>query len=252
MSRFRGLLLGAFSLAVIGVAWQVLVELGVLDPFLVSSPSRIAGALWDQATSGILWRNIRVSALELVAALAMAIGIGIPLGVALGWYRRVSLALDPLVWLGYSAPIVALYPVFTLTFGLGSGAVVAMTVLLAIPPIVINTARGVRNVDRTLIRAARSFGAGDEQLLRKVALPGALPLVMAGMRLAIGRAFIGVVVGELFAGTAGLGWAIAYYGGLLETTDMLASVLVVTLLGVIVTLAVGVLERRIDAWRVQT
>jgi NitT/TauT family transport system permease protein len=248
--RLRAFLLGAASLAFIGVVWQALVDFGVVDPFLVASPTRVADALWHQAKSGILWTNLRVSGIELVIALGISTAIGIPLGIVLGWYRRVSLAIDPLVWLQYSTPIIALYPVFTLMFGLGSSAVIAMTVLLTVSPIVINTARGVRSVDPGLVQAARSFGARDGQLFRKVVLPASLPLVAAGMRLAIGRALIGVAVGELFAGTAGLGWSVSYYGGLLKTTDMLASVVVIGVLGVLLTQAVGSLERRIDSWRV--
>jgi ABC-type nitrate/sulfonate/bicarbonate transport system permease component len=249
--RVRAFLLGAASLVFLALAWQALVEFDVVDPFLVASPTRVAEALRHQAQSGILWTNLRVSVLELLVALGISTAIGVPLGIALGWYRRVSLAVDPLVWLQYSTPIIALYPVFTLMFGLGSAAVVAMTVLLTVSPIVINTARGVRSVDPRLVQAARSFGAGDRQLFRKVVLPASLPMVMAGMRLAIGRALIGVAVGELFAGTSGLGWSVSYYGGLLKTTDMLASVVVIGVLGVLLTQLVGSLERRIDSWRVE-
>jgi len=248
--RLRPFLLGTASLVLICVVWQVLVAANVLDPFLVASPSKVGQALWNQSKSGVLWTNIRVTGIELVVALAISTAIGIPLGVILGWYRRAAEALDPLVWLQYSAPIVALYPVFTLMFGLGSNAVVALTILLTVSPIIINTARGVRSVDRRLVQAARSFGASDGELFRKVVLPGSMPLVMAGMRLAIGRALIGVAVGELFAGNAGLGYSVSYYGGLLRTTDMLASVIVIGVIGVLLTVAAGVVERRLDSWRV--
>jgi NitT/TauT family transport system permease protein len=248
--RLRAFLLGLASLLTILVAWQVLVAVGVLDPFLVSSPTKVARALWDQTTSGVLWTNLRASGGELIVTLVLATVVGIPLGIVLGWYQRLSEAFDPLVWLQYSTPIIALYPVFTLMFGLGSSAVIAMAFLLTVSPIIINTTRGVRNIDPKLVQAARSFGASDGELFRKVVLPGSLPLVMAGMRLAIGRALIGVAVGELFAGTAGLGYSISYYGGLLKTTDMLASVVVIGALGVLLTVAVGSLERRLDSWRV--
>jgi NitT/TauT family transport system permease protein len=230
--------------------WQILVDTNVLDPFLVASPTKVASALGDQASSGILWRNIRVSGVELLICLALSTVVGIPLGIVLGWYGRAGLALGPLVWLQYSIPIIALYPVFTAMFGLGSTAVIAMAFLLTVSPIIINTERGVRSVDRTLVRTARAFGAGDGELFRKVVLPASLPLVMAGLRLAIGRALIGVAVGELFAGTAGLGWSIAYYGGLLKTTDMLASVIVVGLIGVLLSTLASALEHRLDSWRV--
>ena len=250
-TRKKAYVLGALSFAVILGVWQALVDFGVVDPFLVASPTRVAEALQRQAQSGVLWRNVSASVGELAVAMAIATAIGIPLGIVLGWYRRVSAAFEPLVWLQYSMPIIALYPVFTLMFGLGSQAVIAMTVLLTVSPIVINTTRGVRSVDRKLIQAARSFGATDGQLFRKVVLPASLPLVMAGMRLAVGRALIGVAVGELFAGSRGLGWAVSYYGGLLKTTDMLASVVVIGALGVLLTAAVGAVEKRFDGWRVE-
>jgi NitT/TauT family transport system permease protein len=249
-ARLRPFLLGTASLLTILAAWQILVDTNVLDPFLVASPTKVASALADQASSGILWRNIRVSGVELLICLALSTVVGIPLGIVLGWYRRAGLALEPLVWLQYSIPIIALYPVFTAMFGLGSTAVIAMAFLLTVSPIIINTERGVRSVDRSLVRTAQAFGASDGELFRKVVLPASLPLVMAGMRLAIGRALIGVAVGELFAGTAGLGWSISYYGGLLKTTDMLASVIVVGLIGVLLSMLASALEHRLDSWRV--
>jgi NitT/TauT family transport system permease protein len=249
-NRMRAFLLGSASLLTILVAWQVLVETNVLDPFLVSSPTKVAKALYEQGKSGVLWTNVRASGVELIITMVLATVVGIPLGIVLGWYRRLSEAFDPLVWLQYSTPIIALYPIFTLMFGLGSSAVIAMAFLLTVSPVIINTTRGVRNVEPKLIQAARSFGASDGELFRKVVLPGSLPLVMAGMRLAIGRALIGVAVGELFAGTSGLGYSISYYGGLLKTTDMLASVVVIGVLGVVLTVSVGAVERRLDSWRV--
>jgi NitT/TauT family transport system permease protein len=106
--RLRPVLLGALSFAVILGFWQAIVELGIVDPFLVASPSRVASALWDQATAGLLWDNVRASFVELIIGLALATLVGLPLGLAIGWYRRVSLAIEPLVWLQYSAPINAL------------------------------------------------------------------------------------------------------------------------------------------------
>jgi NitT/TauT family transport system permease protein len=247
----RPILLGTISFAVILGLWQGLASAGVLNEFLTSSPAHVASALVDQASSGLLWRNVRTSVVELVIGLGLACLVGLPLGLAVGRYRRVGLATEPVVWLQYSTPIISLYPIFTLMFGLGWKAVVAMTFLLTVSPIVINTARGVRSVDSGLIRAARSFGAGDRDLFVKVILPGSLPMVMAGLRLAVGRALVGVAVGELFAGTSGLGWSVSYFGGVLKTTDMLASVIVIGALGVLLTSAVSALERRLDSWRVE-
>lgn len=248
----RPLGLGILSFAVLAGLWQLLSDTGVINPFLVSSPSSVASALGSQANSGILWRNLGVSIEELAVGLGLSIVIGIPVGTAMGWYRRVDYSLDPFVWLGYSAPLIALYPVFIIIFGLGTSTVIVITFLLAVFPLVVNTARGVKDVDPKLLQAARSFCASDPQIFRKIALPSAVPLIMAGLRLAVGRALIGVVIGELFGGNAGLGYSISYYGGLLKTTNMLASVVVIGLLGVVLTQLAGLVERRLQSWRADT
>lgn len=246
---YRPLLLGIASFTFIGACWQLLTAVGVLDPFLASSPSRVAGALVEQARSGMLWRNLSVSLTELGIGFGLAALVGVVSGTLIGWYRDAEYALDPFIWLGYSAPLVALYPVFILTLGLGKPTVIAITYLLAVFPIVVNTARGVRNLDPKLLQAARSFGASDGQVFRKLALPASVPIVMAGLRLGVGRALVGVVVGELFGGNAGLGYSIAYFGGLLQTTNMIASVVVIGALGVLLTQSLSLIESRLDAWR---
>jgi NitT/TauT family transport system permease protein len=247
----RPLLLGATSFLVLLVGWQLIVEWGLVDGFLVGSPTKVADSLSEQLSSGVLLQNLKISAIELAVGFAIATVLGVGLGILMGWYDTLNDAFDPFVWLGYASPLVALYPVFLLIFGLGTPTVIAIAVLLAVFPILINTRSGVHEVDPKLIQAARSFGATDRQLFRKVVLPASLPLVMAGLRLGIGRALVGVVVGEFFVGDKGLGYSIAYYAGLLRTTDMIAAVVVIGVLGVLLTQILSVLERRIDAWRVE-
>jgi NitT/TauT family transport system permease protein len=157
--------------------------------------------------------------------------------------------LDPFLWFLYSAPLIAFYPIFVLWFGLGVPTVIALTFLLSIPQIAANTLNGIHNVNPGLIQAARSFGATERDLLWKVVLPASLPAVIAGLRLGVGRALMGVVVGELFGATAGLGYSISYYGALLKTTDMIASLVVVMVLGVLCTQGLSALEARFDSWR---
>jgi ABC-type nitrate/sulfonate/bicarbonate transport system permease component len=247
---WRPVVFGTISFAVLIAAWQLIVELELVDPFLVSSPTQVLSALGDQIDSGVLLDNLKVSAYELAIGFGLATLLGVTGGVLMGWYETLNDALDPFVWLGYASPLVALYPVFLLIFGLGSPTVIAIAVLLAVFPILINTRSGGREVDAKLIQAARSFGATDRQMFTKVVLPASLPLVMAGLRLGIGRALVGVVVGEFFVGDEGLGYSIAYYAGLLRTTDMIVAVVVIGALGVLLTQLLSLLERRIDAWRV--
>jgi ABC-type nitrate/sulfonate/bicarbonate transport system permease component len=248
---WRPLLLGTSSFVILIALWQLIVEVGIVDSFLVGSPTKVASALADQVESGVLLDQLKVSAAELAIGFLIAATIGVAGGVLMGWYGTLNDALDPFVWLGYASPLVALYPVFLLIFGLGSPTVVAIAVLLAVFPILINTRSGVREVDPKLVQAARSFGATDRQLFRKVVLPASMPMVMAGLRLGIGRALVGVVVGEFFVGDKGLGYSVAYYAGLLRTTDMIVAVVVIGAFGVVLTQLLTLLERRIDSWRVE-
>jgi NitT/TauT family transport system permease protein len=153
------------------------------------------------------------------------------------------------VWFLYSAPLVALFPLFIIWFGLGVRPVIAIAFLLSVTPITTNTLSGIKGVSPALLRAAKSFGAGKRDLLWRVILPASVPMVIAGLRLGIGRALTGVVVGELFGATAGLGFSIAYYGGLLKTTNMLASLAVIAVLGVVCTQGLSAVEARLDSWR---
>jgi len=162
----------------------------------------------------------------------------------------VEYALDPFLWFLYSAPLIAFYPIFVLWFGLGVPTVIALTFLLSVPQIAASTLNGIQNVNPGLIRAARSLGAAEGDLLWKVVLPASVPVIIAGLRLGIGRALMGVVVGELFGATAGLGYSISYYGALLKTTDMIASLVVIVALGVLCTQGLSALEARFDSWRV--
>jgi NitT/TauT family transport system permease protein len=241
--------LGIASFAIILFVWESVVRLGWVNPFFVSQPSAIAASLSRAARSGELWHNIAVSFREFVIGYGLSVVVGILAGALAGRFRTVEYALDPFLWFLYSAPLIAFYPIFVLWFGLGVPTVIAMTFLLAVPQIAASTLNGIQNVNPGLIRAARSFGASEGDLLRKVVLPASVPMVIAGLRLGIGRALMGVVVGELFGATAGLGYSISYYGALLKTTDMIASLVVIVVLGVLCTQGLSALEARFDSWR---
>ena len=193
--------------------------------------------------------NLRISLIEFAAGYGAAIAVGLVLGLLVGWYKVMDYALDPFIWTLYAAPSVAFYPIFLIILGLGMPTVIAITFKLAVIIILVNTAAGVKNVDPVLIRAARSFGARRFDLFFKVALPASVPMMMAGLRLGVGRAFTGVVAAELFGSAGGLGASISYYGGLLKTANMLASLVVVSVLGVLMTTGLSIIEGRFDSWR---
>jgi NitT/TauT family transport system permease protein len=136
-----------------------------------------------------------------------------------------------------------------LWLGLGRNTVVAISFLLSVTPIAVNTLTGIRNVSPTLRLAARSFGARPHDVLWKVVLPASVPTIIAGLRLGVGRALTGVVIAELFVPSGGLGSSIAYNGGLLRTTDLVASLMVIVVLGVACTQTLSAIEAHIDSWR---
>ncbi len=243
------LVLGIVSFTAILLVWESVVRLGWVNPFFISQPSAIAFSLSRAARSGELWRNLAVSLREFAVGYGASVVVGILAGALAGRFRAVEYALDPFLWFLYSAPLIAFYPIFVLWFGLGVPTVIAITFLLSVPQIAASTLSGIQNVNPGLLLAARSFGASERDLLWKVVLPASVPMMIAGLRLGVGRALMGVVVGELFGATAGLGFSITYYGALLKTTDMIASLVVIVALGVLCTQVLSAVEARFDSWR---
>jgi NitT/TauT family transport system permease protein len=247
--KMKPVFLGIASFAAIVLAWESAVRVGWVNSFFVSQPSAVAATLSRTARSGELGHNLAVSFREFAVGYGLSVVVGILAGALAGRFRTVGYALDPFLWFLYSAPLIAFYPIFVLWFGLGVPAVIALAFLLSFPQIAASTLNGFQNVNPGLIRAARSFGATERDLLWKVVLPASVPMVIAGLRLGIGRALMGVVVGELFGSTAGLGYSISYYGGLLKTTDLISSLAVVVVLGVLCTQGLSALEAQFDSWR---
>jgi NitT/TauT family transport system permease protein len=247
--RFDAPFLGALGLVAALGFWEVAARLKWADPVLISSPTMVTVALKDWAASGALWRDLGTSLWELVVAFGAAAVVGIPLGVVMGWNRRAEYALDPFVWLLYSTPIVSFWPLFIIWLGIGVKAIIALAFLFSLVQIVINTMAGVRNIDPVLIRCARSFNARTIDLFFKFTLPGALLMIVAGLRLALGRALIGVVVGELFSANAGLGFHISYYGAKLRFADVFASLFVIVVIGVGTSQLIRLFEARLVSWK---
>ena len=156
LRQINPVLAGTLSFAAIGVAWEALVRLGWWNPFFTSQPSAIAAALVEQARSGDLARNAGISLAEFAAGYLGAAVCGIFLGLLAGRYRNFESVLDPILWFLYSAPLVALFPMFVIALGLGWRTVVAITFLLALPPITANTIAGIHEVNPSLIQIGRA------------------------------------------------------------------------------------------------
>lgn len=248
--RNEAMIIGTLSLVAIGLIWQFSVDFGFIKPFFVSDPTAVASNAVQQLEDGALVTNLVSTLVSFAMALGLATAVGVGLGIAAGWFEDVEAALEPFIWFKYSAPTIAFYPLFVAWLGYGRPTIVTIGALFALTPIYANTLSGIKNVDKDLVRAACSFGARPLDIFLRVALPGSIPIVVAGLRLGVGRALTGVVLAELFGASAGLGFSIAYHAQLLETTPMMVSIVVIILLGVILTQVLSWLERKTDSWRV--
>jgi NitT/TauT family transport system permease protein len=248
--RNEALVIGTLSLVTIGLIWQLAVDAGLIKAFFVSEPTAVARNALDQFDTGELTANLTATLISFAMALGLATAAGVGLGMVAGWFSDVEAALEPFIWFKYSAPTIAFYPLFVAWLGYGRPTVVAIGALFALTPIYANTLSGIKNVDQDLVRAATSFGARPYDVFFRVALPGSIPIVVAGLRLGVGRALTGVVLAELFGANAGLGYSIAYHAQLLETTPMMVSIVAIILLGVMLTQLLSWLERKTDSWRV--
>ena len=242
-------LLGGGALVVLIAIWEFCWQQGWISPLFFSGPSAIAKRFVHEMQQGNLWSDMAYSGRNFAIGLSLATVTAIPLGIVLGWYRPFRLVFDPLVNALYSTPRIALIPLIIIWFGIGMWSKVFIVFLAAFFPILINTVAGVKNLDPDLVRAARSFCATDRQLFVTVALPSSVPFILAGMRMAVAHALIGVVVGELFAGNEGIGYMINFAGQTFATDLLLIGVLITACAGIAFGLLFDRLQRRFQRWR---
>jgi NitT/TauT family transport system permease protein len=230
------------------IVWEAVASARFVREMFLPGPSDIINAFRQLIAGGELGTNILVSSQELALGYSLAVLVGLPLGLAMGWYRPVHLVFDPFVSFFYSMPRVAVVPLLIIWFGIGINSKIALVFLGAVFSIIINTIAGVRNVDASLVRAARSFGATDPQLFRTVVLPGSVPFVLAGLRLGLGHALISVVVGEMIAARAGIGLMMAEPGATFQTAKVFAGLIMVAGSGVILSVVLQRVESHFQSW----
>jgi ABC-type nitrate/sulfonate/bicarbonate transport system permease component len=243
-------ILGTISVALFLLTWELVG--GVfqwVNPMFMSSPSLIFNAAVQLFGSGEIWNDLRVSGIEFFWGYALSVVVGIPFGIAVGWYKKMAYIFDPFVNALYSTPRVALLPLVIIWLGIGILSKVGIIFLGAVFPIMINARDGVKTTPYNLLTAARSFGASQWQVFKTVVLPSTVPFLISGLRLGVGRALIGVMVGELYAATAGIGFMITVAGATFQTDKVFVGVLVFAITGMISMDLLGRLEKRFDKWR---
>jgi NitT/TauT family transport system permease protein len=234
-------------LAIILIAWQITGPF--INPIFFSYPSKIAIAFYETAVSGELLYYLGQSLEVLIYALLIAIAVGIPLAIAMARVRWLDWALDLPINALYATPLVALVPILVLWFGIYLKAKIIIVFLFAIFPIVINTYQGVRECDKNMLEVARSFRSTEQQVWFDVLLPFALPYIAAGIRLAIGRGRVGMIIAEFYTTISGLGFMVTKYANLFAMDKTFVPVIVLMVLGVTLTSVLKAVERRIAPWR---
>ena len=247
--RHEALILGGSAVTVAMVIWEALWEAGRISPLFFTGPSQVAERFAAEWTEGRLKQDMLYSGRNFVVGVGLAISSGVVLGVVIGWYRRLAMIVEPFLTALYSTPRVALIPLVLIWFGIGMWSKVFIVFINAFFPVLINTIGGVRAIDRDLLRAARAFCASDSQIFTTVVVPGSVPFILTGIRQAVSLGLIGVVVGEMFGGSEGIGYMVNYGGQTFQTDTVFLGVVIIAFAGIVLTWLAERLERHFSRWR---
>lgn len=242
-------LIGAASILGFLVLWEAAFRFNWVNPLFISSPIKVMFAAIEVFSSSEFRQDFATSGTEFLVGYVMAIAVGVVFGLAIGWYKRLYFAFSPFVHALNSIPRITLLPLIIIWFGIGIWSKIMVVFLGAVIPIMFSTYAGVRTSEERFLRVARSFSASDGRIFRTIVLPGTVPFIFTGLKYGSGRALLGVIVGELYAATAGIGYFIAAAGNALQTDKMLVGVLVVVATGLVTMEGLNRIERRFDAWR---
>src|SRR5262244_602383 len=245
-------ILGGLAVGVFLIIWELVGNVFQwINPMFMSSPSLIFKAAVQLFVSGEIYHDLYVSGIEFLGGYFLAVAVAIPFGIMVGWYKRMSYIFDPFINAMNATPRVALLPLVIIWLGIGILSKVGIIFLGAVFSILINTRDGVKTTPVNLLNAARSFGASEWMVFKTVVVPSTIPFILTGLRLAVGRALVGVLVGELYAATAGIGFMITVAGATFQTDKVFVGVLIFALSGMIGMELLTKLERRFDKWRPQ-
>ena len=237
------------SVACMLALWEILGR--DVNPVFGSYPSAIAVAFWELLRTGQLWSALSESLQPFFVGYGLAIVAGIPIGLVIGRFRTAEAAFGIYVTAGYAMPLVALVPLLILWLGLGFKVKVAVVFLMSLFPICINTWLGVTAVPKTLIEVGKSFVAPDLVILRRIVLPATLPYIMAGIRLAVGRAVVAMVIAEFFTTISGLGAVIINSANNFDTATMFVPIIILMLMAVGLNTLIGIVEHKVAPWQAE-
>ena len=241
---------GLIGFVIVLPLWELVVRLGMVKRVTLSSPSLIFGtAINDLLVTRELWPHLGQSSQQFVLGLGLALLTGVPLGLALGLFRRLNYLLDPWLSAIYATPTIALVPLIVLVLGIGLESKVFIVWLEAVIGTVVSTMAGVRAAEARYLDLAKSFRAPRRLTFTSVILPSSFPYILTALRLGVTRALVGVVVAEFFASNKGIGFFINFSGTALRTDRVMLGVIILGLIGVVLGEGVRRIERRFERWR---
>ena len=220
-----------------------------IRPIFISSPTRICLRLGQMIASGEIWEHLYASGVAFGLGGGLAILVGIPLGLAVGWYHRLSYAAEPFLAAYNATPQIVFIPLIIIWAGTGLFAKVLIIAMVTFIPLAMSALAAVKTTDARLLKVAKSFGSSDWRRFRDIILPTSVPFLLSGLRLGVGRAMVGIVVGEIYASTAGIGYLINIAGTSFQTDRVFVGILVIAVVGLLLTGVIHAIERRVELWR---
>lgn len=229
--------------------WEIAPRIGLADPVFIPPVSVVFKALGELIVSGELLKHTSISFERAFAGFAIATVLAIPLGFIVGWFRTVEKYIDPLLQTLRQLPVLALFPVFILLFGIGEVSKIAIIALSAFWSIFLNTVNGVKNVDPLLVKSARSMRVSNIEMFKKVVLPAAIPSIFTGLRYGGTIALVLLVAAEMLGANSGLGYAVNNWQLTLMIPEMFAGIITLTILGLVINYSLVWLEKKASHWK---
>jgi NitT/TauT family transport system permease protein len=245
--RYRAL--SVLSPVALLAIWEAGAIVGVVDTRFFPAPTKVFGALWELVRSGEMLGHVAISLQRILIGFILGAVPGIVIGLAVGLFPVARAIFQPLVDGLFPIPKIALLPMMIMLFGIGEGSKYAIIAIAVVFLVLINTETGVRNIDRIYFDVGRNYGASQRMFFTDIALPGALPLIMAGLKLGMGVALIVIVSAEFVGAKSGIGYFIWNSWSIFQVEWMYAGLMVTAILGFVSAVLLGALERVLVPWK---
>lgn len=247
--RFKEKILPLSSIVIFITIWELVARFEIVRPLYIGQPSKVLVYFVNFFISGKIYPDLLSSVKALLAGFIVSVAIGIVLGLFVGMYKNFYKILSPYIFSIYVLPPIAIMPLIIIWFGIGFSAKLAIIILMSVVPVLIATSDAVKEIDKKYIEMSKSFEANDLFFIKNVALPFASPAIFSGVKIAAGRAVIGVVLAEFLGVGEGIGYLISFYGATLQTNKLMAVILVLFILNYLLLFIIERAKRRFLAWQ---